>query len=1146
MSPQTSAAVRLDLLRAIRLDLVGPVPACHPYDAPYADERLPMSPARWYLTGFLVPRDAPEEQRSDEASQDELDLAGDADAEGDEDKAPDKGPARKPQFPSSLGLSALVPASTTELEATVTWGDYTLEPAAAEFGAVPELGSQAAPPSPKDQVWRRIPRSATVPVPVPEPGGKLSTLMLPDSGGLALSVSVRTVGQGSAGLPAGTRAIAVFLVNGRPPAEGDLKDQAFAFQATLEIRCAQGFVPRPDPRRGSDDRDDRVAELQYADAVEFATGHGVSCDWAREEADCHRVWTTWTPQSEVLFVRPAELPTAELGMEALASLDEADLIKGLRPLADEYASWISGRRTSLPTDSRLAETARQMMDRAEAARKRIADGIALLESDAMVRRSFQLANRAMAEAARRREAQRAGKKPEEVSPPAWRPFQLAFILLNLRGISEPTNSDREVVDLLFFPTGGGKTEAYLGLAAFTLVLRRLRNPGISAAGMSVLMRYTLRLLTLDQLGRAAAMICALEQLRKGDSTLGPWPFEIGLWVGRAATPNRMGKRGDQDETTARKRTIAFQGDSARKPSPIPIENCPWCGTRFTRDSFRLWPSANDPKELRVICASASCDFTGDRQLPIVAVDEPLYRRLPCFLIATVDKFASLPFEARSGGLFGAVERYDQNGFYGADERGIGTALPEGCLPPPDLIIQDELHLISGPLGTIAGLYETAIDQLATRTANAARIRPKVIASTATVRRAEKQVRALFARTGVELFPPASPDRADSFFAKTSPANEIEPRFYLGLAAPGRSLKVLMLRSYIALLSASFRAFKANGGSGTNPNPADPYLTLLGYFNALRELGGARRIVEDEVNSRVRSYGNRKRVGEQSGLFEDREIEYEVLELTSRVSTDKVSAAKRRLELAWGKHGRGERVDVALATNMISVGLDISRLGLMVVLGQPKGSAEYIQSTSRVGRDPDRPGLVVTLLTLNKPRDRSHFERFNFYHRTFYRSVEATSVTPFAPRAVDRVLPALIVALARHGDSALTPAPAALKIEAERQKLAFIMETLGRRVDEHDTELEATPRAELRQKLQNLANELIDAWCTIAHAQEETASGLKYQQYERVEGAKQLLWDPLDPQIAQLEAPRGRFKAARSMRDVEPEVLLLRRGSADGT
>jgi len=221
--------------------------------------------------------------------------------------------------------------------------------------------------------------------------------------------------------------------------------------------------------------------------------------------------------------------------------------------------------------------------------------------------------------------------------------------MTLRGLVEPTHHDRELVDLLFFPTGGGKTEAYFGLAAFTLVLRRLKNPSIGSAGVSVLMRYTLRLLTLDQLGRAAGLICALELEREQDTErLGAWPFEIALWVGTGATPNRMGHRGDKSpyrEYTAYTKTNRFKRDD-RKPSPIPIENCPWCGTKFTRDSFRLVPNPNKPLDLRVHCVDHKCLFHGDRHLPIVAVDEPIYRRLPCFMIATVDKFAALPWIGR--------------------------------------------------------------------------------------------------------------------------------------------------------------------------------------------------------------------------------------------------------------------------------------------------------------------------------------------------------------------------------------------------------------------------------------------------------------------------------------------------------------------
>jgi hypothetical protein len=439
--------------------------------------------------------------------------------------------------------------------------------------------------------------------------------------------------------------------------------------------------------------------------------------------------------------------------------------------------------------------------------------------------------------------------------------------------------------------------------------------------------------------------------------LGDWPFEIGLWVGKSATPNRMGstRQGDNDEDTARRRTLKYAAGDTRIP-PIPLEKCPWCGTPFNKDSFKLTPPANAPRNVRIKCASIRCPFRGnERDLPIVAVDDSIYRRLPCFIIATVDKFAALPWLGRVGGFFGKVERYDNDGFYGPCDPGVGNALPGGRLLPPDLIVQDELHLISGPLGTIAGLYETAIDELC---ANGA-VRPKIIASTATVRKADSQIRALFGRTGVDIFPPPGPDRRDSFFAKTVPTTETPARLYVGVAAPGRNVKSVLLRVYLALLCRAHR-YRQDVAS-------DPYRTLVGYFNALRELGGARRLIEDEVKNRAFGYADRKRVGEAQGLFDKRELNKLVVELTSRVETSDVAEAKRKLDLPMTEK---DAVDIAIATNMISVGLDITRLGLMVVFGQPKTTSEYIQATSRVGRDRTKPGLVVTILNPNKPRDRS--------------------------------------------------------------------------------------------------------------------------------------------------------------------------------
>lgn len=204
----------------------------------------------------------------------------------------------------------------------------------------------------------------------------------------------------------------------------------------------------------------------------------------------------------------------------------------------------------------------------------------------------------------------------------------------------------------------------------------------------------------------------------------------------------------------------------------------------------------------------------------------------------------------------------------------------------------------------------------------------------------------------------------------------------------------------------------------------------------------------EVTIRLQNYGQRHVHNEPPGHFAKREIDFEVLELTLRVSTADVTQAKRRLEHPFSHK---EQVESALVINMISVGLDILRLGLMVMLGQPKTSAEYIQASSRVGRDPNRPGLVVTLLNIHRPRDRSHYERFTAYHQTFYRSVEATSVTPFAPRTLDRALPAVLTALARYTDPQLTALSGAAALATQRPGLdTVLLRLLSARAAGHAT------------------------------------------------------------------------------------------------
>ena len=1112
----TSAEIRSTLVDALQLDLVGPTPA----DPERAEEVLIQAPSKWYLTGFLAPFGAKPDDRSDPTADEISDEVGASDSSEDS-QTPEAAAARKALFPSSMGLSFLISQQTKELQATVHWGDYLPV----------ELEEDTPDQEPDDkkkrkpQGWKRIPQTATLTVPIAATEDSFE-IEIPGGSGLALVVNGRPVHD--ARFTAGTLSVSIFVVNYRKMQFSE-KDTTFAFQTCLIVQCEEGFVPRSDLRGiDSDDWDEAVASLQYRHDYEFAVGHNVSAlAHSTHSGHCTEVCTTWIPTANVPRVEPAPIADVKLGMKALADAESAAAIQQmLSPMVTEYRTWITAQRNA-PIAAPYAEKVAQLLNDANRACDRIEAGLHAL-NDATVLEAFQIANRVIETARRRQLSQDRAAPPDSFDPPEWRPFQLAFILLNLVSIAQPDHRDREIVDLLFFPTGGGKTEAYLGLAAFTLVLRRLKHPGIQSSGMSVLMRYTLRLLTLDQLERAARLICALELERQKDpAKLGQLPFEIGLWVGQSATPNRMGKRGDKDENSARERTLAFKRDSKSKPSPIPLERCPWCGEKFKPESFQLQPPEDAPKNLKVMCVNRDCDFRSRNPLPILAVDEPIYRRLPCFVIATVDKFAALPWVGQTGALFGRVTHYNEGeGFYSAGDPTVSGKRMEHYLPPPDLVIQDELHLISGPLGTMVGLYETAIDTLCSYTENDKLIRPKIIASTATVRRASRQIQALFGRSHVDIFPPPSPDRHDSFFARTD--FEVPGRLYLGVAAQGRSLKVVLLRTYLALMATAYKQYVEQGGKRNKDNPADPYMTLLGYFNSLRELGGSRRIVEDEVSSRLAKYGDRLRHGELVSYFLNRKIDDEPEELTSRVSTNKVANTKRRLALPFHED---ERVDVALATNMISVGLDIVRLGLMVVLGQPKTAAEYIQATSRVGREAKKPGLVVTLLNVHRPRDRSHYERFQSWHNSFYRAVEATSVTPFSPRALDRGLAGVVVALARLSIPEMTAALGASNIGSQQNAIDGVIETIVSRAEAHSPDLDATATSTLRQQVRAQVIDLIDTWKQIADRDKR----LQYQREAEI--APPLLLDASNPDTDKEPLERQKFKAYRSLREVEATVNL---------
>jgi len=1125
---KNSAEAREKLVEALELDLIGPSNG-HAFER----ELLPRSPRTWYLTGMLVPVDAKVEAREDPASDDEIDDAA-GDTGGDDGGTPDKAPKRRGYLPSSIGMSFLVPPGVDQITVRAEWGEYRYEVDGKAFDEEPTEDDPHAAADGKDakgaeadaksvKGYRRAPCSVSLPLAIGAGTGAAKTeeTLLPTGDGLSIAKVVRVVDHTKVKtVPAGTRSVSIFLVNRRVP-HAMHAYRASIFQPRLVVECAAGFVPRPDPRGelGSGDEDERVADLQYRSTCEYAVGHGVATH-AKIDGGCARVVSTeWMPRASVERVEPTTLAGVTFGMETLGALADAAAVRAaLGALPTKYAAWIDAQAAVGGLSAAQAETLRDLVQSQRAVCKRLASGIELLASKPDALEAFRIANRAMAAQARRRIRYTDGDGP------AWRPFQLAFILMALCGIDDPTHTDRETVDLLFFPTGGGKTEAYLGLAAFTLVLRRLRKPTIESAGVTVLMRYTLRLLTLDQLGRATALICALELEReKAQDRLGKHPFEIGLWVGSAATPNKMGKKGPQGqvpEGTALKRTLDFK--SGRGGSPIPLESCPWCGARFTKDSFRLEPDLKEPQDLFVYCANPICDFTGNRRLPVLAVDEPIYRRLPCFLISTVDKFAALPWTAEVGQLLGHVNRHDAaNERFSRDPSGGPVRIL-----PPELVIQDELHLISGPLGTVAGIYEGAIDALASREVNGKRVRPKIVASTATVRRAQSQIRALFDRKEVAVFPPPGSDLRDSFFARTTSDSEVPGRLYVGIAAQGRSLKVVYLRALLALLGGGQSMYAK--GKPDPSNPVDPYMTVVGYFNSLRELGGSRRIAEDEVSLKLKNRP-RRRLEPAETLFEPRNIQQDMLELTSRVSTDEVAAAKERLGRPFSE---AQRVDLALATNMISVGLDITRLGLMVMLGQPKTSSEYIQASSRVGRDKAKPGLVVVLLNIHKPRDRSHYERFESFHASFYRSVEATSVTPGAPRALDRALAPALVGLVRQAEDAFNPSGAADKVIAERARLDRYAELIA---DRARSSAAIGEEQTLHDQVLARSKRLLDWW--MGAAQDARNKGLPLSYDSNKGGGDRLLREVLDPDLAALPLERRAFRAGRSMRDVEPPVDL---------
>jgi hypothetical protein len=1137
-SVQTPRQVRDHLVHALRAEVTGPQ---------LPDEIIPQRPDAWYLAGFLAPKGVPlgagAQMMLVEGLAENATASGFADDTGDDAKPPRK----PPRPPSSFGLSALVPAAAARIDVRLSWGAYRplndseIQRAAQANGIeLPELAEE--PPTeevPDDEApGRATPRPRTkrswwqrTPVELPAFSLALKHGVtrhpVPGQPGLWITLRV-TPAPNAIGLDAGCRVVSVFLSNHRPAA-GVRRQTNALFQASLRVGCAEGFVPRHNEALKSGDEPDLWrADVQYRNHAEWAVGHNVATAAETTDETKHRVdvvRTEWLPTAQVHRMKADKVAGVTLSMKTLAALpDVGALALALGAIVPAYVEWISAQRPTARglADAQRASVADGMLDGAEQASERIQAGLDLLASDPQAFLAFRLANDAMA---------RAGHATRGDDDPQWYLFQLAFLLLNIRGVVLGDHADRRTVELLFFPTGGGKTEAYFGVAAFTMVLRRLRHADSphGGAGVTVLLRYTLRLLTLDQLERAATLTCALEVLRREREDLGIDPFSIGLWVGAKATPNRLkvAKRQNQQYWA--------QPNHPARNLPCPLTACPWCHTPFEKSSFAFPGTAKSVEAMHIYCANIDtpCPFSADAYpegtgLPLHVVDEQIYTQAPTFLVGTVDKFASLPWRGPSGALFGRVKGRSATGFVPMSSTGKAkTVLPPPGLLPPALIIQDELHLITGPLGTMVGLYEVAIEALCRDPEGRA---PKVIASTATARRSGEQAKALFGRTSTHTFPPPGPDADDSFFAKTDHDPE-KSRLYVGIAAGGKNLKAALVRVYSTLLGAAFKPWQAHDEMGIAPkdNPADGYCSLVGYFNNLRELGGATRLVQEQVAPRVQQLVRRKPIQMQrSPLFARRYLNFEVHEMTSRLSGDQIRNTRDAYNRPFDP--KTNKADVLLASSMISVGVDISRLGLMVVTGQPRTIAEYIQATSRVGRR--IPGLVVTVHNLFRPRDRSHYERFTAFHEAFYRDVEAATLTPFSGRAMDRGLTGAALAYARHAWPKLSSRLGVNGVAHETGLADELAALFAERV-----KALVGPGAEaatLAAHVTGRVKHIVSTWSDVIDANDKTTVSLQWSPWEGK--PPPALLRGLD-ETDLLDEKLDLFRAPTSMRDVEPAVHL---------
>ncbi|WP_446664140.1 helicase-related protein [Flexivirga sp. B27] len=1022
------------------------------------DAELSERPMTRFVVGVLYPQvdSTGPAATSDSPENDDIDKSSDGDAgspttEGADDPQVSLARVRNPR---TMGLTFAAAETATNVQVTVEASRYI----------------RSDTPTGKERWIRETITAGPIQLDVTTPGAIREQVV--DGVRLEMHRVVREPRDGA--VP-----ITLALINDETAPRSE-RDAKCWFNPTITVTAPAGeLVARPESViAGLDDLEVASQRLLFSDVQSYAIGHGCGVGWIDDVTSIH---TSFIPSHEVLLSSPAGPDGIDLRM---VHLSESGDLADLTSLVSAYRHWIDGLDDDGLSDEDFSAALDRHKDEAGQAADRMSDGISLLLSDPNVRRAFDLMNLAMAQQRSRQDHHRNGQigdpAQSAVEAASWRPFQIAFILVNLRGLADPESPDREIADLLWFPTGGGKTEAYLGLIAIAILLRRLRNS--SDGGVSVIMRYTLRLLTLQQYERATGLICALEELRRKHLPAAR-PISIGLWVGRKSTPNSLA-----DASQALKHQKSGRVDDADDASdPVQLRQCPWCGTELTHKNYDVADG-----RMNVVCPHVGCQFGGG--LPVHIVDEDVYRERPSLVIGTVDKFAMMAWKREVGNLFGSA---------GATADGATNS-------PPDLIVQDELHLISGPLGTMVGLYEAAVDAACTRPS-----KPKLVASTATIRRATDQVRAVFDREARQ-FPPPGRTYRDSYFSVEAPRDKKGSREYVGVLGAGTSQTTLMVRVYASLLQS---AAMVPEDSATK----DLYWTLLGYFNALRLLGGAYMQVIDDVPAEMKVIAGRR--------HEDQRTIDDPREMTSRKKSTEIP---HELKIMERKRGETDCADVVLATNMISVGVDVDRLGVMAVMGQPQTTSEYIQATSRVGRRD--PGLVVAVLNGARSRDLSHYENFAGYHRMLYRHVEATGATPFAPRARDRGLHGVLVSMARMTIAAAADSRAAGHAEDWPEALRKCVDQIVERASALAAATKDVPEDQHPDRVRNELETLVNTW----------ADDLEVDHYEGwfdrakgallVEASKAVVRN--DDERVEFPVEDPPWPTLTSMRDVDAESSLF--------